>query len=282
MEWRLTMVTAYVPLASISPFNSLRTGLLTIVLKVYCDGSGHPNDPNAHYLVLAGLIAPPEAWDRFEREWRTTLDLHGSPPWHSKDAYRRTGDFEGWTLDRVKALRNDLYTRCFDKIAWEESIIHANCTVVLEDYRRAKAKMPDVGSTPPEVLCTYWIANTATAWLAKNTDDPSGKEGLLELYFDQNEPFQNHIQKAWEQRKRDSSDIISRIVMIGAVDYREVLPIQAADFMAWHTNRGRRRPDTDQIADIMSSFGAPRASMFWDYDRLIAAYTEKLAGGASG
>lgn len=277
MEWRLTMVTAYVPLASISPFNSPRVGLLTIVLKVYCDGSGKSDDPSIRYLVLAGLIAPPEAWDRFEREWRTTLDLYESPPWHSKDAFYLTGEFAGWTLDRVRALRNDLYARCFDKIAWEEPpIIHSNCTVDLEDYRRAVIDMPAVGDTPPEALCAYWIANTATSWLAKNEDDPLAKEGSLLLYFDRNEPFQHRIQKEWERRKGDPSDIINRIIQIAAVDYRQVIPIQAADFMAWHTQRGRVWPEKGVVAATMSEFAAPRDAMFWDYGRLIAAYTELL------
>lgn len=119
---------------------------MTVVLKGYCDGSGHPDDPLTRYLTLSGLIAPMDAWDRFEREWAATLDAHGSGPWHSKDAHGGAKDFTGWSPARVRALRDDLYKRCFETIAWEKQFIHAACTVDLEDYRRARSDMSAVGA----------------------------------------------------------------------------------------------------------------------------------------
>jgi hypothetical protein len=261
------------PLASISPLNSPRAGLLAIVIKGYCDGSGNSDERGNGYLILAGLIAPPDAWDRFEHEWRATLDDHKSPPWHSKDAYGRAGEFKEWTLERVKALRNDLYKRCFEKIAQQQRFVHSNCTVNLADYERAKIDMPIIGETSPEALCAYWFVNSATGWLPKNESDPLGKDGELLLYFDMNERFQHYAQKQWERRKRNPHDIVSRIVAITPVDHRDVLAIQAADFLAWHTNRGRMMPDTYQSANMMSWFAAPRHFVYWDYETLIRAYT---------
>jgi hypothetical protein len=257
---------------------------MTIVLKGYCDGSGHPDDPNTPFLTLAGLIAPTEAWDRFGHEWSATLDDHGSKPWHSKDAHGRAKDFAGWSEERVRALRNDLYRRCFEKIAWEEQFVHAACTVDCEGYERARVDMPWVNDVSPVGLCANWFVNTASSWLVTLTKDPSGQAGDILLFFDRGERFHHHVQREWERRKWNPNDILSRISATPrSLDYREFPPIQAADFLAWHTNRGLRNWQGEQASTMMSWFGAPRHAITWDYEMFVRADALKRESeGASG
>ena len=249
---------------------------MEIAVRAYCDGSGKSNDPQSRFLTLAGLIAPPAAWAPFEREWAIVLDEHNSGPWHAKDAYALTKDFEGWTIERVKALRRDLLNRCFSDITHRKDFVHASCTVDLSDYRRAAVDMPAVGEVSPEALCAFWIAHVAIGWLPENKNDPLLKDGTIELFFDRDEGFQHHIQKEWERRRKNRwSDIVSRIVHIGTADHRDVVGIQAADFLAWHTNRGHTRPETDATSMLISWAAAPLSRRVWDYETLIRAYTLK-------
>lgn len=251
---------------------------MQVALKVYSDGSGMSSDPNTPFLVLSGLIASPGDWGILEAIWDRVLEDHKSPPWHSSDAYALQEEFRDWSHDRVRALRNDLYVRCFQENPARDRFVHANCVIDLGGYRRAVQDMPAVGDLSPETLCAYWIASNALGCLPDSTDDPLGKDGLLELYFDQGEPYINVIQKEWEQRKRYyNSDIVSRIVTVAPADHRRVLAIQAADFLAWHTNRGHTQVESHQTARAFGWFAVPITHRLWDYDLLIRACAERSA-----
>src|SRR5574338_49381 len=105
-------------------------------------------------------------------------------------------------------------------------------------------------------------------------DDPEyqfGKAGMVELYFDMGEPFIKIVQKDWERRKKNRDDEVRRIVTVAPADHRDVRALQAADFLAWHANRGHKEREGHQQARMYSWFAVPLTHRYWDYASLIAA-----------
>jgi hypothetical protein len=87
-----------------------RTALPPIVMiTVFCDESY-----DAHTYALAGWIAPPAAWDRFDVAWRAMLsrfkmpDGSPVPGFHSSEIVCRDeisdSRFKGWTFDDETAI----------------------------------------------------------------------------------------------------------------------------------------------------------------------------------
>ena len=269
----------FIPISSLSAIHRSLAYHLMVTIQAYCDGSGKVDDPRARFLTLVGVIAAVGDWKEFEERWDGVLTRHHSPPWHSADANALRKDFVGWTDERVLAVKADLFNTCFSGIGIPRGFICGVCTLDLGDYKRAADQLPAIRDIRPEAFCAFRIAGIALDSLPNNPDASLRKDGVLELFFDMNEPFRHHIEKEWGARKKDRwGDILSRIVSIASVDHRQVLGIQAADLLAWHTNRGY------VTGDKTASFYSRMAMRFlrqeyWDYDGLIAAFTEKLVSG---
>ncbi len=264
----------YIPLASMSCINRVVRGHLQITVKAYCDGSGH-NDRNSHFVTLAACIAAPDVWTDFEAHWAAILNKHGCPPLHMADARQGRGDFEGWRQRQVNSLVIDLLNQCFTEIvgSHRNDFTSATCTVNLADYRRAAERFPGVLSHTPEELCTHHVATTTLSMLPNDDASPinvAEGSGGVEIFFDRNEPFQHYIQKEWEKRKGNwYGDVVSRIMTIAPADYRNVIGLQAADFIAWHVNRYFNDP-RDRWAQLVGITARPNVQRYWNYDSLIA------------
>ncbi len=273
-------VADYIPMASISPINRKIDRHLIIALKAYCDGSGKRDDPNSDYLTLGGCIATPEAWTTFELRWAEILERHCSPPLHMKDAYHGKGDFKDWTRQRVNALLVALLNECFTGVSRKvhpDDFYFASCTVNLADYQRAARESSGVRSREPEALCAFHVTANALMLLPDDFSSPTKKHGGLELWFDQGERFQHSVQKLWEKRKKNRrDDVMSHIITIAPADYRKVIGLQAADFVAWHVNR--HHASEDNWAGFVSEMAAPRLNQYWDYEGLMRVMPDGWTG----
>lgn len=259
-------------MASISPINRVIEGHLVIAIRAYCDGSGSTADPNCNFLTLGACIATPVAWQTFETRWAIVQARHQSPPLHMKKAMHLRGDFEAWTMEQVDALLSDLHNECFAEVARRahpDDFIFTNCTVNLADYRRAALQSSAVRALKPEALCTFHIVHVALTMLPDNAGKATQKDGFLEIWFDMNEPFQHFVQKEWERRKKRRRDILSHVATVAPGDYRDLIGLQAADFVAWHTSRHFTYGDS--WPGFLNMAAAPNVLQYWDYDRLIAA-----------
>lgn len=128
------------------------------MLRGYFDGSGKSND--SEYLTLTGLIASESVWERFESSWGEVLqkyqisDFHMSEAMSLKDRFSREN---GWDREKVGELIKDLWNvigryRWTKDLSLKSNLNARSCTVVMRDYRRAKAERPKMRE--PEALCT--------------------------------------------------------------------------------------------------------------------------------
>lgn len=263
----------YIPLATLSAINRVRIGHVQIAIRAYCDGSGDPRDANCQYLTLGACLATPSAWSTFETLWANVLARHDSPPLHMTDAQSLNGDFTDWRRPQVDALVTDIYNQCFSHVAYaahRDDFYLASCTINMEDYRRAAKESSGVRSRTPQALCTYHVAAAALMMLPDDSTKPLKKDGMLEVFFDRGERFLHVLQKEWERRKKNRhDDVVSLIAMIEPVDYREVVGVQAADFLAWHVNRYYVTGSVD--AGVISRLAAPNIQQYWQYENLMRA-----------
>ncbi|MDO8750412.1 MAG: DUF3800 domain-containing protein [Dehalococcoidia bacterium] len=246
---------------------------MAVAIKAYCDCSGKSDDPRSEYLTLAGCIATPEAWYAFEKRWGEALIRNHCDYLHMKEANALQGAFSvanGWTAIRVSDLLSDLASSCFPT----ETIVSANCTVNLPDYRRAVEIYPQLRNYRPEQFCVTHVVNVAASMLPTDNSRPFGKDGTAELFFDKNESFMKHVYKEWKRRgaKRDVN--WGLISSVGAVDSKTVYGLQAADFLAWNINRYFVTRDADHAEIAMRA--VPNIDpVYMDYDSFIATAKEE-------
>jgi hypothetical protein len=271
-------IAAYLSINSLSAFNYPRYTVLALVMKAYYDSSGNSKDPNTRFLTLAGYVGTANAWQQFEERWDRVLQRWGCSYLHMSDAYLLRKEFaktKGWTKDRVNALLRDLFNECLSKTGrgdFKDEFYGASCTVNLEDYAKASADMPSRSLKEPEAICVDHVVTIALRALPENLALPLGKEGRVELFFDKGESFMHKVDRIWRSKPNNRlKGPLQLVSSIAAADMREVIGLQAADFLAWHTNRyythGFDEP-TGAIAQGMRLFSTPLFEYYCDYEYL--------------
>jgi hypothetical protein len=197
--------------------------------------------------------------------------------WHTKETHRLL----------TSAVFSRAATTLLDVIwAFKEApIVGYSVTVLLEDYRRAKAVIPDLRS--PEALCVLGCVG--------NLVIPNLADLPVLLYFDRGEKFMKEIEPVWIARKKRFAQACTRdwsgqIKSIQIDDFEASRPLQAADLLAWGVRRHqqiRRQPNAPiserQLAVSMALRGAlnvPHLSAVFDYDRIMSV--ERLRAERDG
>jgi|SRR5208282_328124 len=206
------------------------------VLRTYIDDSGRGQKP---HFVFAGFVARAEHWLEFNKAWQAAL---AGPPvldyLKTKDgmARRPGGPFKHWH-------RKDI-DRCMDELM----------TVIESSYAAR------VGFSVPYNYFTKYFGGQ----IAKRMDTPyvftayllitatlvslyaEGCREIVEFVFDTTDRTeQDLIRKGW-WGALDTAPHHLKPLMANPPDFRDekqVLPLQAADFYAWHLRKVRQNPE---------------------------------------
>ncbi len=191
---------------------------------------------------------------------------------HMREAMWLKGEFAGWTDDRVYRLLADLFNECLSPIGRENfknQFYGASCTVNLADYREVHNEIPELKE--PEAICVDSVVKIALRALPENRNLPFGKEGTVELFFDKNEPFMHKVNRVWTRRPRNKLGHLLRLVShIESADSHDVPGLQAADFLAWSTNRYHTHGLSDRFgafAGVSRVLATPTYERYYDYKR---------------
>jgi hypothetical protein len=241
----------YIPrLSDLTPSNGadLRGRLMFMPLKGYHDGSGKSDDPNCKLLTLGAFCGSASAWDDFEPKWRQLLkdkgapEINGIPYFHTVDAVGLSEPFSfenGWTRSRV----NDLVRALLLLLANVDhsALIGAAVPVVLADFRDAAAEFNEPFPDSPESFCVeLCVSNTV-----RPDPSESANANIVQLYFDREEPFLHKIKRVLDRVKLGKRQgWMRQTALIAQVEDGRLYPgIQAADLVAWITNRHYTRGD---------------------------------------
>jgi hypothetical protein len=112
------------------------------------------------------------------------------------------------------------------------------CTLDLDDYRRLKAEGSPI-ATPIQV-CNHFCAQLALAWYVQHFP---GIATEVHYLFDQDEPFLHQFRRKWMRARNYRLDATGNreawqmIRTVAAGDTHATPGLQAADMIAWATNR---------------------------------------------
>lgn len=205
-------------------------------------------------VTLAGYLASPAVWARFDQAWTGVLSsfVPQCPHLHMLDAMARRNNFavaNGWSSDLVNDLVRQLIHRCFLPSSWSEpdgsSLLKLYCTIGPADWSRACAAAPGLRNHGAAGVSARFVAGIALMRLPQAEGEPEGcRSGSLELVFDQGEPFKRQIEMAWQsamERATGHRGPLSMISTVREADMRQTPGLQAADFLAWLVNRWQER-----------------------------------------
>jgi hypothetical protein len=255
---------------------------MAAAIQAYFDGSGQTarrkrdGSRVSRFVTLAGYIAIPDAWRVFNQRWAALLDRLSCDYLHMANFNARNG----WPPDRVAELVRDAFNTCLAPLGWEayhRQFFGAACTVDLEDYDRACRDHPLVGRKRPEAICLDNVVGTALKALPEDHRSVLGKSGTVELFFDQGESFMPLIDRAWRSELRQApNDPLRLVSKIREANMRTAAPLQAADFLAWHTHQiyAAERGERAEAAAWLTALAAPTYRYYLDYEALVRDYGE--------
>lgn len=188
---------------------------------------------------------------------------------------------KGLTQKRVNGLIQDLFNECIAQIAFvdfKDEFYRASCTVNLDDYAKAYADMSaNFRIKEPEAICVDSVITVALRALTENLDLPFGKEGKIELFFDKGEQFMHMVDRVWRSKPKGKlKGPLQMVSSIKTADMHDVIGLQAADILAWQTNRCYTHgfnEATGALAKIIW-FAAPTYHRYCDYDHLKEILTK--------
>jgi hypothetical protein len=200
-----------------------------------------------------------------------------------REATKLKGPFcykNGWNSMKVSYLVTDLlmYMQQVDKKRFRQF----GCTIDLEAYR--KLTKQGYSFNDPIDICNEFCPFVILTWYA--TDYP-GLIHSAHYFFDVQEPFKAPFEERWKQEKSNQFDITSMrewwsvIKTVTSADMRNKPAMQAADLLAWSSNR-KLSPKQEalfkHIEPVMKSI-IPSTWVIFDEGNLRGRY-EQIKKGA--
>jgi len=197
---------------------------------------GGLNRSGAQRLQLynpSASLAPAEKWAEFSERWQAVLDL---PPkleyFKMKEAWSLHGEFEGWSAQN-RNQRLELFYRVIEEFVSAEFSIGFRPDAL----KRAFSMWPKKFSHP-----YYFAVPYLTAELARGLENLGLSQEPISFIYDDQMHEKATLIEAWEwghARSRHDppqlKEIMSRIPSFE--NDKRVLPLQAADFLAWWLRR---------------------------------------------
>src|ERR1700724_2018791 len=246
-------------------------------MRGYYDMSG-----DSQRVVLAGYAATPSRWALFEKSWNEVLGNFQPrcESLHMRDAAQLRGDFaikNGWSTERVDVLIYELLTRCLvthGRPAGEDGLFAVVCTVELDDFKRAAREIPQLRNRGPYWVCAEYVTGIALRLLPQDPERPLFfRSGTVEMCFDRGERFAAQVRderKRAMKRREGKRGPLSLVSAISEGVAREMPGLQAADYLAWHSNSSAKGL-TSNWQTVLATGG--RSNRF-DYDMLVKWYDD--------
>jgi hypothetical protein len=238
-----------------------------MLVKAYYDCS-----MDASSVTLCGVQATESVWREFEPKWEAVLQkfqvkdnvLHMTYLMCLSRGFSRR---HGWDEDRRRSLLTSLFNVIASFRGASYHLLARSCTVLLDDWRLAKEKLPMLRS--PEEICV----NSCVGGLALPRECV-GERRPVQLYFDRNEKFMHRVRRVWERRKRQPGKF-SQIDTIEKISSRHYA-LQAADLLAWIANRQklhRQEAFVDSLR-VMAILMIEHPSLRYDLETIFDHYPD--------
>lgn len=201
-------------------------------LALYCDDSGtHAASPCA---VAACYVAPVAQWEGFVRDWELANRVEKFGTFHMADFVGKHKQFDSneWS-DPDKRKR--VIQRLINIIKTRATI----CFFAVVEKRGYDLEMPRDWIKRHHLGSHYTFAVRMCMGRLLKWRRLRGHKGSIQFVFDQMSKGKGEIDKVFEQHLSDSHAPALDVGIVehgwGFQDKRIVLPLQAADILAWET-----------------------------------------------
>ncbi|MCA1704655.1 MAG: DUF3800 domain-containing protein, partial [Actinobacteria bacterium] len=209
----------------------LREGRNLLVLKAFFDDSGSHDD--ADYFVVAGYVAPVEEWVQFEGEWQEALaEPRAITYFKSWEAHRRSKEFNGFSYAEAEEKVRRLADIIVAHVSYEVSV-----AIPRREYERFVSSLAGTREiqkfSNPYMFCYEYIAIMLSSTLPYLMYFQKGEK--LDIVMDQQNGVVGMTMEL--HQKFRASPVFDVFGSISFSDDKDVLPLQAADLLAWGLNR---------------------------------------------
>jgi hypothetical protein len=195
-------------------------------LRAFIDDSGSGGD--SPWFVLAGYVGTVEAWDSFDKPWRTVLDGHPKLEYFKSseaESLRPDGQWAGIS----KGERNQRIDTLIEVIG-NHTLRSLYVRLKQQDYNEIiKPYIPDAWDN------AYYHLFIGSIAAFTSIEKHLGASRPIEFFFDR----QNRLEKP----SKRLYDMVggqlfgNRVVDVHYEDEKLFLPLQAADLLAWQLRR---------------------------------------------
>lgn len=207
----------------------LRVRMVVKMIEVYADESGKLAD--GHFLCFCAYLADSEAWQAFTDKWVALLRRDNRPYIHMREL-TKLGDDE---VDR--------------QLADYQQVIRENLQAVFSvgldlDYYRAmdRWKRELLGKRKPLQFCfsrlMRLVMDKIRDWEVQ-LEQPY-PNGCGSLIFDDDEEYAVQCYRLYTQIRKNKADVKRLFSVFSAADDKIVAGLQAADVLAWYSNKDLR------------------------------------------
>jgi Protein of unknown function (DUF3800) len=199
-----------------------------VMLAAYFDESYSDTPPRT--LAVAGYLSSAEQWSRFEGEWQEFLQRYQiQNPFHMTDFMAGRGQFRGWSRQK-----HDRCIESYCSIINRRTNLRISIGFDLSVYEDEMRRFSDIG---PYGFCVFEWMQEAERFMDRNDI-----RGPIAYVFEDGSGFGNQIfnTMVWIKRRKVMRERY-RLGSFSFADKRAVLPLQAADILAWESRSHHAR-----------------------------------------
>lgn len=193
------------------------------MLMGYFDDSG--THAGSAAMVMAGFIGTEEQWAKFTHDWQHVLMQFAVPHFHMAECEIGEGLFEGWSRAKRDSIVHDLRGAILDnglfgigavisKKDWDELVTGEERDVLGDSQDVAFVHAIDLGTKAAK----HKYAGHKIGFIFDEGNKTESKLRIIEVF---------------DEHYKDEPEIVS----ITFAKVKDFPPLQAADMLAWETNR---------------------------------------------
>lgn len=197
--------------------------------SAYMDETGHSKDVRQKFVGIAGLIAAVPSWETFERKWKATLEEFKLPYFPMKEFAHSEQTFRDWKGKETK--RRKLFGKLMMHMETAPSLPFG-AIVPMQDFRSFTNEQQGY-LRDPYYLCFQSLV-AACSSILEGRKVPDGEKIAL-IFSDQGE-FRRRARQIYKNVE-DANYYVRRSLPPVFRDMREVVPLQAADVIAYEMHK---------------------------------------------
>jgi len=198
------------------------------ILRAYLDDSGDATNLDHAFMTVAGYLADEDGWRHFERRWKEELDRAEVPYLHMREFGDRNGIFQHIKQNIVEEAD---FVASLKGVIYESVSFCTQTTIRLKDLREFNRRRNL--QLDPYALAIYGCL------LGLRREYPNDEiEVVVDRFERSSMRVEMGLDYARSDRKEDLRvDLFTPVPLQKHESFKEILPLQAADFVAWEMRK---------------------------------------------